>query len=631
MGANVVSDKSGATFRCLARRAKNVWVVGSFNGWTADDASLLNRRGDFWVGFIAGAKAGDRYKLRVEGELSPPIGWKRDPYARELTKAPPHPRSDCIVHDPTSYPWHDGNDVPPYFHDLVVYQLHVGTFNGPNRETRVAKFLDVLGKLDYLVALGVNALLFLPIAEFSSERGLGYEGADIFSPEQDYCVDTAEAPNYLPLVNSLRSRAGLPQVDAAFLTVQSHQLKVLIELCHLRGLAVLFDVVYNHIGMQVTEQPESLWNFEEARMQRDSDSYFFSDQDWAGPCFDIDWKEPCRQFLIDNGSFFLREYHVDGLRYDEVSALVETNQGYGWRFCQNITGTLRAQNPRAIQIAEYWRPGPDPWIVSTEWGHAGFDACYHDGLRYAIRDAMRAASGGMGTTVEMDRIARFLWPPCFNDAWRSLPHIENHDLVREGRDQRIPSLAAPGQTRSWWAQSRSRVASGLLLTAPGIPLLFMGQEFYEDKPWHDDARYYPGNLLWWEGLDTGKDRAMVNFHRFMEELIWLRRNQPALRGDRLNVFHCRNDNRVLAFHRWLELDGHDVVVVASLNDYTFAEYELPWPAGGWWREIFNSEAYDDYTPAGNYGGITAWWAARDGMPATARLVLPANSLLVFAR
>jgi 1,4-alpha-glucan branching enzyme len=124
---------------------------------------------------------------------------------------------------------------------------------------------------------------------------------------------------------------------------------------------------------------------------------------------------------------------------------------------------------------------------------------------------------------------------------------------------------------------------------------------------------------------------MVNFHRFMEELIWLRRNEPALRGDRLNVFHCRNDNRVLAFHRWLELGGHDVVVVASLNDYTFAEYELPWPAGGWWREIFNSEAYDDYTPAGNDGGINAWWATRDGMPATARLVLPANPLLVFAR
>jgi 1,4-alpha-glucan branching enzyme len=270
-------------------------------------------------------------------------------------------------------------------------------------------------------------------------------------------------------------------------------------------------------------------------------------------------------------------------------------------------------------------------VVGTEWGHAGFDVCYHDGLRRAIRDALRQASYGMTASVEIDRIAGFLWPAGFSEAWRCLQHVENHDLVHVKEEDRIPQLAAPGQTPTWWAVSRSRVASGLLLTAPGIPMLFMGQEFLEDKRWSDDPEHSPGSLLWWHGLDSGQDRAMVNFHRFMEELIRLRLNQPALRGDRLNILHCWNPTRVLAFYRWIEGTGQDVVVVASLNDHTFPAYDLPWPSGGRWREIFNSDAYDDYQPTGNGGSVEAQWNPRDSMPASARLTIPANSLLLFCR
>ncbi len=214
MGANLVPDHSGVTFRVRAPRAHNVWVRGSFNNWVADATSRLHQHGDYWVGFIAGAKVGDHYKFYVEGDLPTPE-YKRDPWARELTKQPPYPQSECIIGSSDDYQWHDQGYEPPYFHDLVVYQLHIGTFNGPDRENRVAKFLDVLGKLDYLVALHVTALLFLPIVEFSRGRSRGYDGADIFSPEQDYCIDAAEAPNYLPLVNGLRQRVGLPAVDAA--------------------------------------------------------------------------------------------------------------------------------------------------------------------------------------------------------------------------------------------------------------------------------------------------------------------------------------------------------------------------------------------------------------------------------
>ncbi|HYF90089.1 alpha-amylase family glycosyl hydrolase [Azospirillum sp.] len=633
MGATVVPNGSGVIFRCWAPRAERVWVVGDFNGWIPGDANLLNERNGFWSGFFPGVRAGARYKFRVDGTLPEGPRLKRDPYAREQTKVPPHPWSDCVVVDPDNYPWHDGGYRPPYFNDMIIYQLHVGTFNGPDRENRVAKFLDVLGKLDYLVALGVNALLFLPVVEFMSERSQGYEGSDIFSPEQDYCVDEGEVENYRPLVNGFRQRVGLPPVDAKFLASQSNQLKLLIELCHLHGLAVLCDVVYNHVGASVggAQGVEGIWNFEQWDMKHDHDSYLFSDQDHSGPCWDIDWKVMCRQFLIDNANFFVREYHVDGFRFDEVSVIVDINRMHGWEFCQQMTSTLNYVKPGALKIAEYWRPGPDPWIVGQEYGHAGFDACYHNGLREAIRDALKAASWGMGSRVDMSRIAQNLWPPGFEQSWRCVQYIEEHDTVYHNNGDRIPTLAAPQQTRSWWAVSRSRVANGLLMTAPGIPLIFMGQDFLEDKRWADDPRANPGQFIWWSGLDSGRDRAMVNFHRFMEQLIWTRRNQPALREGKLNVLHCRDDGRVIAFHRWVEGYGHDVVVVASLNDQTFQSYELPWPSGGHWREILNSDAYDDYQASGNYGGVSGWWGGRDGMPASARIVLPANSLLIFAR
>lgn len=497
----------------------------------------------------------------------------------------------------------------------------------------MCKFLDVLGKLDYLAALHVNALLLLPIVEFSSQRSLGYEGADIFSAEQDYWLEAAEAAAYLDLVNGLRSRVGLPALDAAFLGVASHQLKILIELCHLRGMAVLFDVVYNHVNKDIPgpDGVESIWNFEQFNMQHDHDSYMWSDHDHNGPCWDIDWKEHCRQYLIDNARFFIEEYHIDGYRYDETTKIIEKNQAFGWRWCQHVTGNVRSANWRAVQIAEHWPDnGPDPWVVGTENGHAGFDVCYHNGLRLAIRGAIRQASWGMAAEVNMGEIAKFLWPPNFPEAWRCLQHIENHDIVHVKEEDRIPQLAAPGQTRSWWAVSRSRVASGLLLTAPGIPMIFMGQEMLEDKRWSDNPKDQ-GGLLWWHGLDSGEDRAMVNFHRFFEELVALRLNYRGLRGNKLNVFHCFNSSRVIAFHRWVEGIGHDVVVVASLNDHTFGTYELGWPAAGRWREIFNSDAYDDYRPTGNGGGIDAWWAGRDHLPATARLTIPANTVLVFAR
>ncbi len=244
--------------------------------------------------------------------------------------------------------------------------------------------------------------------------------------------------------------------------------------------------------------------------------------------------------------------------------------------CQDITDTLRAKKPDAIQIAEYW-PVND-WVVKGRAsGGAGFDATWNDGLRNAVRFAISAASTGRSAQVSMDAIANAIQDTRLENRWRAVQSVEDHDRVHVGRDPRIPKLADGMDSRSWYARSRSRVAMGLVLTSPGIPTLFMGQEFLEDKQWNDNPD--PANLIWWGGLEGG-DKTMADFLRFTRELIALRRNQPGLRGEGCSIIHVHDDNRVLAFLRWVEGVGQDVVVVVSLNESAWYNYRIGFPRGG---------------------------------------------------
>src|SRR5437016_3640926 len=136
------------------------------------------------------------------------------------------------------------------------------------------------------------------------------------------------------------------------------------------------------------------------------------------------------------------------------------------------------------------------------------------------------------------------------------------------------------------------------------------------------------------GLNTGTDSARVNHLRFTQDLIRLRWNYPALRGDNLNAFHVHNQNRVIAFHRWLDGAGQDVIVVATLAESTWFDYGIGFPASGPWREIFNSDVYDNWVNpivAGNGGGINASGLPMHGFNASAKIIIPANGFVVFAR
>jgi len=661
MGATLISD--GATFRVWAPSAKHVYVA--LNGATGydpqpEDELLKDQKTGHWTGFIPGVKDGTKYRYYIIGSKGQPgrdghgiirdgEGLKRDPWARELefgwpdVEQPDWPDVDCIVRAQNDYPWHDSNYKPPKFNELVIYQLHIGVYyardNTGNdiRKNRVAKFLDTIDRIEYLADLGINAIQPLPFAEFGGEWNLGYSNVDFFSPEMDYCVKAADLETYLEKVNKMLAQKGYPPLHQKQLIGQVNQVKAFVDLCHLYGLAVITDVVYNHGGGNLDQQ--SLHYLDFPPNPDAGNSLYFTDQEWAGGKVFAYWKSEVRDFLIHNAKMFLIDYHIDGIRFDEVSVIDDKG---GWSFCQDLTNTLRNVKPEAVLIAEYWRD--HRWLsVWTPPSGMGFHLAYDDRIRDCLRDIIGEASGGSQAYVNMGRLKETLHKPWnFPAAWQAYNCIENHDLVLDmdgdHRKPRIPKLAHRDNCRSWYARSRTRVAMGILLTAPGVPMLFMGQEFLEDKLWSDNP-HRTENFLWWDGLDgpaNARDRHMSDHHRFTRDLIWLRRNQPALHSEPINVFHVDDQNRIVAFHRWEPGTGRDVVVVVSLLEHSFQNrsYKLGFPQPGHWQEVFNSDIYDCFfnmNAVGNIGGLNADGPSLHGLPHSGDISIPANGILVFAR
>ena len=267
------------------------------------------------------------------------------------------PNWNCVVSDPSAYPWHDAGFRPPAFEDLIIYQFHVGTFYAGDaagkdrRNGRVAKFLDVLDRVDYLAELGVTAVQPLPIAEFPTAFSLGYNGVDYFSPEFDYAVPAPELPRYVARANALLAARGAGPISADDIRGADDQLRLLVDVLHVYGIAVILDVVYNHAGGSFGE--ESLYFFDRVPYGNNNDSLYFTDQGWAGGLIFAYWNASVRQFLIDNAVALAAEFHADGFRYDEVSVI---DRYGGWRFCQDLTGTVRPPSRQPSRLRSSGTP-----------------------------------------------------------------------------------------------------------------------------------------------------------------------------------------------------------------------------------------------------------------------------------
>jgi 1,4-alpha-glucan branching enzyme len=587
-GMGPIPRADGVAFRVWAPNAQQVALVGTFNSWDAN-RHLMEREGNgYWYAQVPEARKGHEYRYVLKtpaGELS-----RTDPYARQVTDA----MGNAVVHDP-EFDW-EGDDfrMPPW-NELVVYEMHVGTFNAPRSTEQPGTFATAVERLEHLADLGVNAVELMPVAEFEGSRSWGYNPSHLFAVEIAY---------------------GGPRAFKAF-----------IKECHRHGIAVILDVVYNHLGPTRLD----LWRFDGWHQHDLGGIYFYNDSRAQTPWGHTrpDYGRPeVRQFLRDNALMWLEEYRVDGLRLDftgHIRAVAERGGSTipeGWHFLQELNREIRRRFPGRITIAEDLQN--DPRLTeAADRGGAGFGAQWDAWPRCALRDALTAVfdeSRCVGAVRDALR-ARYN-----HDAFQRVIYTESHDEVANGKC-RLPQEINSSDPAGWHAQKRSTLGAGVLLTTPGIPMLFQGQEFLTPGCFSDAAP-----------LDWGRCDRHAGIVRLYRDLAALRRNHAGvsrgLCGQHVNVFHVNEGGKVLAYHRW-DRGGprDDVVVVANFSHRTYHGYVLGLPRGGPWRLRFNSD-WQGYsgvfggTPSGDCDGQPG---PRDGMPCHGAVTVGPYSVLIYSQ
>jgi 1,4-alpha-glucan branching enzyme len=577
-GMGAVPLDGGTSFRVWAPFATRVAVAGTFNGWSITADPLTHEGGGFWFTDVAGAKIGDQYKFVLISPFAQKPLWKNDPYARALTNS----IGNSIIAG-FDYAWTSTGYSMPTWNDLVIYELHVGSFRfDPGSRNGRGNFDTVIGKLDYLVDLGVNAIQLLPADEFPGDISWGYNPAHIFAIEESY-----GGPNGL---------------------------RRLVDAAHARGIAVIFDVVYNHLGPDDLD----LWQFDGWSQDGSGGIYFYNDwrktTPWGGTRPDYGRGE-VRQYLRDNVLRWLEQRYCDGLRFDATGWIRNvwgsnndpgSDIPEGWSLLQWMNTEVRNRQPWKITIAEDMQD--NEWITkSVAGGGAGFGAQWGAGFMHRVRDAIIAADDH-GRDVEA---LRWVIGQRFNgDAFQRVIYTESHDEVAAPHRARIPESIWPGNADSYYSQKRSTLGAALVFTAPGIPMIFMGQEFLEWGAW-SDARE----------LDWAKALRFAGIRNLYRDLIRLRRNwfntTAGLKGHQVNVHHVNPVDKVVAFHRW-DRGGprDDVVVIVNLADGGYQDYRVGLPRGGLWRVRFNSD-WGGYSNAfRGHPSYDCWStpAYRDGMP-----------------
>ena len=601
-GMGAVYHDSGTTFRVWAPHAERVFVTGSFNNWAEWRTPLAREANGYWSANVAQARPGDAYKYIIHHQEQ--MLYRTDPYARRIA---PDFNNGIICNETFDWGNSEGSEDEPPFqmpgrHELVIYELHVGTFE-ENPTGVVGSFQGVIDKLPYLRDLGINAIQLMPVAEFAGDYSWGYNPAHPFAVTHTYGGPTA--------------------------------LKTLVKAAHAHGIAVFLDVVYNHFG----PQDLSMWQFDGWHKNDKGGIYFYNDWRSKTPWADTrpDFGRPeVRQFLLDNVLMWLAEFRLDGLRWDATNQ-IRNAHGYdsdpdayiaeGWSFMQAANCEVDERFPWKLISAEDMQGNPALTRKPTADG-AGFDSQWDANFVHPIRHAIITSQD---EERDMQAVAEAI-TFCYNDdVLERIIFTESHDEVANGK-ARVPEEIAPAAADTFFAKKRSVLGAALLLTAPGIPLLFQGQEFLESG-WFDD--HVP--------LDWEKSRQNSGLVHLYCNLIRLRRNWHAntrgLTGRHVNVHHLNNEEKVIAFHRRHNGGpGDDVIVIANFANRVQPGYGIGLPHAGLWRVRFNSDE-QQYDPEFSHhlcpdvvaAPVPAGIPNIDGLPFSGNVTLAPYSVLILSQ
>jgi 1,4-alpha-glucan branching enzyme len=606
LGATPHSDGS-TTFRVWAPFVDAVAV--KINGGTAVPLAKEDGHPDpadtTWVGTVSGAKAGDKYRYAIQrGGATREFN---DPRAQQLTGfdlpdgfglAGNDDKPQSVIVDPNfSMPAF----TEPTFNTMVIYEMHIGTFNNT--------FAGAIEKLDYLKELGINAVEVLPITQnplFS----------DHTPPDHDWGYDPVQ-------LFAVKSRYGTPQ-----------ELKEFIKQCHQRQIAVIVDVVYNHLvennllkefgGFTLPEIPGGIYLYGGDR----ANTNFGPRPDYGRP--------QVRRYIIENALMLLREYGVDGLRFDDTVDIRTFDPGRaanneGADLLREINSSYRNTDPKQpgkITIAEDLQSSGD---VTLQTGPTGleFNSQWDDTMVNVMRDVVTKVND---SDRNLSAVRDALQKKMASDVFTRVIYTENHDQVGHPPGQnRLPTLIDINDHESVFAKKRSTLAAAIMLTSPGIPMIFQGQEMLETR----DFGFRTPTPVDFNRAADPKFRGIVQMYR---DLIALRRNLAGqtggLTGQNLNVFHLDDGNKTLAYHRWERGGvGDDVVVVANFSNVPLLTLNIGFPRGGQWHVRFNSGAkvYDPSFENGDSFDTTANPGDKDGLNFNANLGVGPYSIVILSQ
>jgi maltooligosyltrehalose trehalohydrolase len=436
-GAEIVAE--GVRYRVWAPAAHGVGGTQPVEAivWTGDEdprtIPLALDASGYFLGLDHAGRAGDLYKYRLAGHEYP------DPASRYQPEGV-HGRSAVI--DATQFTWHDTNWKSPSLRDLVIYELHIGTFTGEGT------FLAAIDRLPHIKALGATAIEIMPVGDFAGERNWGYDGVSIYAPAHSY---------------------GHPD-----------DLRALVDAAHQAGLAVILDVVYNHLG----PDGNYLGNFAPGYIDEEKKT------PWGGALrFDDPAFRPLRALFVANPLYWRAEFHIDGFRLDATHAIIDDSPRH---ILEEMTTAIREHG--AFAIAEDAR-NDSRVILPVEEGGLGFDALWADDFHHTLRVASTGEQDGYlgdfsGTLPEIIETLRNGWfyrgqysaskkgkrgTECRHIPPRKFVQcISNHDQVG--------NRALGERLNHTIGREAYLAASALLCLTPYTPLLFMGQEWAASTP-----------------------------------------------------------------------------------------------------------------------------------------------------
>ncbi|MCF0051977.1 malto-oligosyltrehalose trehalohydrolase [Dyadobacter sp. LJ53] len=529
----------------------------------------------YWSLQTGALKPGDIYQFIVNGNRLP------DPAS---LWQPQGVHGPSAAYDLRSFKWTDKNLPQVALKDYIIYELHTGTF------TEEGTFAAMESKLDYLVDLGINAIEIMPVSQFAGARNWGYDGV------LPYCVQDSY---------------GGPEA-----------LQHLVNACHEKGLAVILDVVYNHIGPEGNVLPQY--------------GPYFTDRyntPWGDAInFDDAWCDGVRGYFIENVLMWFRDFHIDALRMDAVHAIKDMSPVHILQEMKSRVNELAEQTGKAHYLIVEMDLNDTKFIKPTSKGGYGLDGQWVDEFHHALRVASGQQRSGYYSDFEpITSLAKsykdaYVYDGTFSEHRKRIFGVKadgypgEQFVVFSQNHDHVGNRMLGERTSQLVSFEMQKLLAGAVLVSPYLPMLFMGEEYSERNPFMYFVSHTDPELA--EAVRKGRKREFAAFHiegeapdpmgvetfnssklqwsllaqephqtmfQFYKTLIQLRKSQPALHNMDRQAIEVEPDavNETITIRRW---SGEQEIIVVLNFSKLVRETRLPERGSGWKKLIASSDS-----------------------------------------